>query len=322
MMERPEREVPVLVVVGELNVDLILERANALPELGKERVVEGLTLTLGSSSAILAANASAIGLDVGFVGRVGSDLFGHLVIERLESRRVDTRHVIETPEVATGLTAIFTHGTERGALTYPGAMERLTVDDMPWAYLAEARHLHVSSYYLQTGLRPGCRELFRWAKESGLSTSFDTNWDPDEAWGDDVLDILEYVDVFLPNDDEARLISGENDLDRSMDVLARRAGTVVVTCGAGGVRARRGGETYSLAALSVEPVDAVGAGDTFNAGFLYQYTQGRPLESCLRFGLLTGAYSTLAPGGTAAFDDMERFGQFADDALEGSPSGP
>lgn len=303
--------VPELVVVGELNVDLILDQVNALPELGKERLACGMTLTLGSSSAILASNASALGVAVGFIGCVGKDTFGKYVIDRLQSRHVDTRQVIEMEDAATGLTAIYTHRNDRGMMTYPGAMERLRIENIPWDYLLRARHLHLSSFYLQRGLRPDCVTLFRKAKEAGLSTSLDTNWDPDENWGCDVLDVLKYVDIFLPNDDEARWISGENDLDRALKKLAQHAGTVVITCGAEGVRARRREECFSLPTYPVVPVDAVGAGDSFNAGFLYRFLRGGPLSDCLHFGLLTGAFSTLAPGGTTAFEDISEFIRFA-----------
>lgn len=308
----PRTDGPIeLIVVGELNVDLILDQVNALPALEKERLARGMTLTLGSSSAILASNASALGLATGFVGRVGVDTFGAFVVERLQARGVDTRYVLATAGVQTGLTAIYTFGAQRGALTYPGAMEQLTLDDMPWDYVARAKHLHLSSYYLQPGMRPGCPELFRRAKALGLSTSFDTNWDPAEAWGDDVFDVLPHVDVFLPNDDEARRISGEDDLDRAMAVLARYAGAVVVTCGRDGVRARRGDETWHLPAVPVEPVDAVGAGDSFNAGFLARFVHGAVLEACLQGGLVGGAFSTTCAGGTTAFDDMEAYARFA-----------
>jgi len=317
-MGKPETESennvsPTVVIVGELNVDLILEQINDFPELGKERIAQGMTFTMGSSSAILAANAGALGMSVGFIGRIGTDTFGDYMRDRLAERGVDTSFILETPDAATGLTAIFTHEEERGMLTYPGAMDELTIEDVPWDYLKEAQHLHLSSYYMQPGLRPDCPELFRRAKELGLSTSFDTNWDPDDQWGSEVLDVLDYIDVFLPNDEEARLISGESNLDQALSVLAERATTVVVTCGAEGVRARRKAETFSLPALSVTPVDAVGAGDTFNAGFLKHYVNEKPLEDCLRYGILTGTFSTLVSGGTSAFEDATAFKQFVEE---------
>ena len=302
---------PSLFVVGELNVDLILDRVNALPQLGAERIAEGMRLVMGSSSAILAANAAALGVPTAFVGCVGRDAFGRVVLDRLAERGVDAAHVVALDDVATGLTAIYTHGGDRGMLTYPGAMERLTLAHVPWDAVAQAAHLHVSSYYLQPGLRPDVPALFERARQLGLTTSFDTNWDPDEAWGDDVLAVLDHVDVFLPNDAEARLIAGTDDLGEALDRLAARAGAVVVTCGADGVVAARGDERLALPTVPVMPVDAVGAGDSFNAGFLSRFVAGAPFEACLHAGLVAGAFSTTAGGGTAAFDDHDAYSDFA-----------
>lgn len=306
--------VPALAVVGELNVDLLLEEVNALPALEEERRAEHMTLTLGSSSAILAANAAALGLHVGFVGRIGTDDFGRVVSKALHARGVDVGQLIDTPEAQTGLTAIYTHAGQRGMITYPGAMEHLTLSDMPWDYLKQARHLHLSSYYLQRGLRPDCAQLFQRAREAGLSTSFDTNWDPDEEWGRrEVQEVLQHVDVFLPNDEEARRISGQDDLMKALDRLTEAGNAVVVTRGAEGAIARgKNGATVRFPAIPPpgRVVDAVGAGDSFNAGFLTAYLTGASLEACVRHGLLSGAFSTQAAGGTAAFDDARAFEEF------------
>lgn len=304
-------------MVGELNADLILERLSALPELGKERLAEGMTLTLGSSSAILASNASALGLEVGFIGRVGDDAFANFVTERLQDRAVDFRHVYHTPDEVTGITVIYTVEEDRGMVTYPGAMEQLTIDDIPWGYVQSADHLHLSSYYLQRGLRPDVDELFGRARAMGLSTSLDTNWDPDESWDDELFDVLEHVDIFLPNEEEARRITGEADLEQAMDLLGRFVNLVVVSCGADGVRVLTNEDVCSCAAPTVNPVDTVGAGDSFNAGFLSQYLEGAPLQECVEAGLLAGAYSTLQAGGTAAFDDMDGFASFVEEWRDG-----
>lgn len=307
-----------LIVVGELNVDLIMERVQGLPELGKEKLSEGMTLAMGSSSAILAANAAALGVSVRFVGRIGADLFGSYVVRRLRERNIHVDHVIETPHTPTGVTVVFTTSADRGMLTFPGAMSELSIDDIPWDYVARSRHLHLSSYYLQEGIRPDCPDLFRRAREMGLSTSLDTNWDPQERWGDDVLETLRHVDIFFPNDEEAMLISGQSSVDAALDFFEEWVETTVVTCGARGVRARHRGETYSHPAFPVEVVDAIGAGDSFNAGFIARYLKGHDIEASLRYGLLTAAYSTTSPGGTAAFDDTDAFSAFAEEHLAGS----
>ena len=302
-----------LVVVGELNADLILERMNEAPALGKERLARGMTLTLGSSSAILASNASRLGLDVGFVGCVGRDSFGGFVREALEAAGVDVERLIVRSDVPTGLTVIYTYSGDRGMLTYPGAMETLGIDEIPFEYVTSARHLHLSSFYLQPGLRPSVPELYRRAQEAGLTTSFDTNWDPEEEWAEDIYTVFPFVDVFLPNDAEAKLIAREDDLQQAIEKLARQVGTVVVTCGKDGAIARSGERQLHVPSLPVSPVDAVGAGDSFNAGFLSEYVHGAPLEACLGAGTIAAAYSTTRAGGTEAFADRERYRLFDQD---------
>jgi sugar/nucleoside kinase (ribokinase family) len=255
------------------------------------------------------------------VGCIGEDQFGALVTETLRERGVDVEQLIPTPDAQTGLTAVYTRAGERGMITYPGAMEQLTIDDIPWAYLERARHLHVSSYYLQRGLRPDCSQLFRRAKKAGLSTSFDTNWDPDETWQrEEVQAVLQHVDVFLPNDEEARRISEEENLAKALEHLGEPGRAVVATCGADGVVARSGaGRMLRCPAVSLpgeSVVDAVGAGDSFNAGFLQKYLAGAPqarldaVVVLVQHGLVAGAFSTQAAGGTAAFDDRAAFDRF------------
>ena len=100
-------EVPFdVLVVGELNVDLILNGLQSMPVVGKEILAEAMTLTLGSSSAIFASNLSCLGTKVAFLGRVGDDSFGSLTIESLRAKGVDTRLLIHTPEHATGATIV------------------------------------------------------------------------------------------------------------------------------------------------------------------------------------------------------------------------
>lgn len=299
-----------LFVVGELNVDLILDQIQGLPELEKEKIATGMTMTLGSSSAILAANAAALGLNVAFVGRIGRDNFGSLCIDSLTKRGVDTSYVLETDDVQTGLTCIFTSGRKRGMITYPGAMERLTIADITDDMLMNSRHLHLSSYYLQTGLKADVARLFQRAKDLHLTTSFDTNWDPEDKWDTDIYEVLRFVDVFLPNDDEAMRISRKSTLDEALEFLSTMCGVVVATCGSKGIRARQGANTFEIEGLQLKTVDAVGAGDTFNSGFLSKYIHGAPLEECLQMGILSSAFSTQYAGGTAAFDHLDAFHTF------------
>ena len=167
-----------------------------------------------------------------------------------------------------------------------------------------------ASFYLQHGLRPQVPELFRRLKAEGLTISLDTNNDPDGKWEGGLMDVLQYVDVFLPNAREARRITGIEDLEKAAARLAEIVPLVIIELGQQGAMALRGAERFQSAATKVDFVDPVGAGDSFDAGFLAQYLQGADLQTCLAWGNLAGAFSTTMAGGTEAFRDRERREKF------------
>ena len=298
-------------IAGELNLDLIMY---GLPdELPPERelLAKGMMLTLGGSSSILAHNLAALGSRVGFQSRIGDDDLGETALQRLQQSGVDVSHLRRVPgPVKTGLTVILQREAWRNMVTYSGTIEELTWDDLDFDYLADSRHFHFSSFYLQRGIRPRVPELFRKMKEAGLTTSLDTNDDPDDRWEGGLQDALRYVDVFLPNEREAQKAAGVSDLETAVKKLAKLVPLVVVKLGRAGAMAQRGSERFVSPSLTVEAVDAVGAGDSFDAGFLHQYVRGADLPACLAAGNLAGAFSTTRPGGTEAFRDAGYREQF------------
>ncbi|KAA0224621.1 carbohydrate kinase family protein [candidate division KSB1 bacterium] len=298
-----------VVVVGELNVDLILDQIQGFPELGKEKIASAMTLTLGSSSAIFASNLSSLGARVGFIGKLGEDVFGDLVLTSLQKRNVDVGQIIVQGATGTGATVAMNYDHQRAMLTYKGAMDELRLAEVRWDYVQTARHLHLSSYFLQSGIKPDCAELFRRAKDLGLSTSLDTNWDPDERWDPELYEIFPYVDIFLPNEDEAMLIATCKTVEAALDKLAQHVKTVVIKLGKSGALAKQEGKICKSDGFKVVAVDAVGAGDSFDAGFIFKWLQGGDLNQCLHFGNMCGALSVTKAGGTAAFQSREQIAQ-------------
>ena len=178
-------------------------------------------------------------------------------------------------------------------------MSALKAEDIPDSLLHSARHIHVASYFLQTALQPGLVQLFRRARELGLSTSLDTNYDPAGQWqGFDAL--LACTHVFLPNEKEACSLAGCETIDQAADYLAEKVETLALKLGAQGALGRRSGQKSQVATLPVSVVDTVGAGDSFDAGFIYAYLQGWPLEKALQLAAVCGALSTTGAGGTQA----------------------
>jgi len=296
-----------ITIAGEINLDLILY---GLPEhmpTERELLASGFAITLGSSSAILAHNLAALGSRVGFVTKVGDDFFGALAVERLRERGVDLAGIAHGAK--SGVTLILPHGPERHILTYPGTISDLRFEDLDLDYLASAPHFHMSSLFLQRELLPRVAELFRRMKSAGLTTSLDTNDDPDDRW-DSVLEILPYVDILLPNEREAMKMSRADDLETALSRLAHMVETIVVKMGASGAVAIRDGRRFSAPAVPVTVIDSIGAGDSFDAGFLHQFLRGADLATCLAYGNLCGAFSVTDCGGTEAFRDTARMQEF------------
>jgi sugar/nucleoside kinase (ribokinase family) len=306
-----------VLVVGELNVDLILDGIDKFPEVGKEVIARRMTLTLGSSSAIFASNISSLGARVAFIGKIGKDKFGETVLESLRKKKVDISMIKIDEHIGTGATVVLNFDEDRANTTYPGAMDYLTINDVNDSDLDKARHLHFSSYFLQPGIWKSLGDLFRRAKKLGLTTSFDMQWDPQETWELDISDVLPNVDVFLPNENELMFLTGGKSLNEAIESVKKYTNILVVKRGNKGSFVRFGDRLNDLPAfLNEEVVDAIGAGDSFNAGFIFNFINGKSIEECQKFGNLIGALSTTSAGGTSAFEDynllrkiaMERFG--------------
>ena len=232
-----------IAIAGEINLDLILYGLPEQMPTERELLASGFAITLGSSSAILAHNLAALGSRVGFVTKVGDDAFGALAVERLRERGVDLTSIAHGAK--SGVTLILPHGPQRHILTYPGTISELRFEDLDLDYLASARHFHMSSLFLQRELSPRVPELFRRMKSAGLTTSLDTNDDPDDRWNGVLEEILPLLDILLPNEREAMKMSRADDVETALSRLAHTVETVVVKMGASGAVAMREAQRFS-----------------------------------------------------------------------------
>ncbi len=296
-----------VLAVGELNPDLIMARvAAAGPVLGTEQEAGEFRMTLGSSTAICAVALRRLGLATALVARTGDDEFGRFCRAFLEREGVDTGYLKVDEQVATGVTVSLTYPADRLLVSHPGAMARLAVDDVPAEALSRARHLHVASFFLQVALQPGLAELLSKARARGLTTSLDTGYDPRERWDLSLLaPVLAQVDYFLPNEVELRALARTANLDEAAAwALGLGVGKVVVK------RSGEGSSSYSSSgridcpAFPVSVVDTTGAGDSFDAGYLFGALAGLDEIERLRLGNACGAIAAGAVGGTEGLRDL------------------
>jgi len=291
-------------IAGEINLDLILYGLPETMPLERELLANDFRLTLGSSSAIVAHNLAALGVSVGFITRLGDDALGSIALDRLAEKNVDLTCVKRIfGGTSTGVTILLNHEGKRHILTYPGTMYEMAATDLDMDYLASGQHFHLSSLFLHKALQPDLPRICGELKSKGLTLSLDTNDDPDDLWGGALEELLGIVDIFLPNEDEACRITGAADAASAIEVLAKRVPLVAIKCGKRGALVQAGSRHWRVPTEVVTPIDTIGAGDSFDAGFLAAYLRGEAPDACAAFGNRTAALSTLRPGGTEAFHD-------------------
>jgi sugar/nucleoside kinase (ribokinase family) len=310
---RDERDLD-LIVVGEINPDIVVSDPDPIPRFGQqERLVGRISMTIGSSSAIAACGAARLGLRVAMVGVVGDDPFGRFMLDALSERGIDVTWCRVDPHTPTGATVILASAADRAILTSLGTIDAASAADVPDDLLGRARHLHVGSYFLQGRLARDLPRLFRRAHDAGLTTSLDPNDDPRKTWDDGLDEALAETDVFLPNGAEIAATGGRSDPIEAATRLFERLRTapwIVVKLGADGAAlVDHGVGIERVSAYEIEPVDSIGAGDSFDAGFIAGWLDGAAPGTCLRMGAVCGALSTRSIGGTAAQptrDELDR----------------
>jgi sugar/nucleoside kinase (ribokinase family) len=210
--------------------------------------------------------------------------------------------------VKTGVTVVLTSAADRALVTHPGAAEALSPDDLPENLFTGRKHLHVSSFFLQTGMRTGWRLILSRAREAGWSVSLDPGFDPSQTWSH-LLELLPLINVLLPNEVELAALGRSSMPEEALRALGSDDMQVVAKLGSRGAMTLTNGEAVVVSPPPVAVADTTGAGDSFNAGFLDAWLDGHGIVDCLRAGVASGALSTRGFGGTATqptHDELRR----------------
>jgi sugar/nucleoside kinase (ribokinase family) len=285
-----------LLVIGELNAD-ILVMPDATPVFGQfEKLVPGIRVTGGGSAAITAAAAARLGLRVLYASVVGDDPFGHMLLDLMRAAGVDVAHVRVDPAVATGATVhLLRPDGDRAMLTHLGSIAAIDAGLLPEGWCDRASHWHLASPFLLGRLYPDMPALAVTAKRHGMTVSLDTNWDPRGAW--DLRALLEHVDILLPNEAELQAITGVQGVGPAAEAALERVAVLAVKQGAAGAVGAQGQERVHVPAFDVPVVDTIGAGDTFDAGFLAAWLRGATLSQAVAMGSACAALGATAWGG-------------------------
>ena len=307
-----------LLTFGEVNPDIVVTGVRELAFGQTEDLITMTTTTIGSSVAIMCAGAARLGVNVGIVGCIGNDGFGEYMMDRLAERGVDTTFVRTVQGGRTGSSVILVRAADandRHILTDFGVMGDLLASDIKLDELPDLRHLHIGSWFLQTGAVHELAPVLADARARGLTTSVDPNDDPAREWDSHLPAALAHVDVLFCNEPEARGLAKSDDRFAAVALLHSRmpAGAIVVLkCGAEGAYAWTDDEVIHVAAPVVQVVDTVGAGDSLTAGFLAARLVGASVVDALALGVASGSLSTRSSGGVNAQPDKSSAQALAD----------
>jgi len=284
-------------VIGDLNVDMIVSGAPQLPVLGHEIPCEDVQTVMGGAASIFACRLAQLGSEVDIFGKIGADINGGIALKNLRSSGVGTSKVKVQKEIKTGITISLTYPKNRALVTYMKGIDNLTESEITPEIFHCYNHLHISSIYILRRLLSSISKVFSEAKKQGLTTSLDTNADPLNNY-ECINEILGHVDIFLPNDKEAKAIAGINSVNLALEKLNEKVPVVVIKRGEKGAVGRHKGKTVKVKPFSIKPVDTTGAGDSFDAGFIYYYLhKNKDFKASIEFANALGALSCLYIGG-------------------------
>jgi sugar/nucleoside kinase (ribokinase family) len=307
-------------VIGELNADLIASGLVSPPTLGREVLASDFHTVLGSASAIFACGAARLRHPVSFFSKVGDDELGRFCLEALTRDGISTKQIRTVPQGQTGVTISLSTSSDRALVTMLGLIAQLRLADLNLEALRGHSHLHLTSFFLQLGLRPSFPRIMRRARKLGLTTSFDPNSDPSSSWGREIWSSIEETTILFVNREEALQLTKKATVEAALEYLAEMSLCVVIKLGPGGAIAAVGDETVCAPAFDVSPVDTTGAGDSFAAGFVHAFLSGRDLQQCLVEGNACGALSTLQVGGTAGQPDLAQLFSFLGQRRKHTPA--
>lgn len=290
-----------IIVYGPLFCDLIFTDLPSMPALGTEIFAGDFTIAIGGS-AIVAAALHRLGARVGLIAELGSDPMSQLARTLLDDLGIDRRLIREHAHPLPQVTVALSLPSDRAFVT---RFQRPALPPDLVALLREhpARHLHISSFLavLET---PAAARI---AKAAGMTVSMDPGWDETALRDPRLRAMLPDLDIFLPSKSELCWIAETEDVEVALTSISglMSAGLIVMKDGKHGAIAAGTGLRQRVSALPVSPVDTTGAGDSFDAGFVYAFTRQMTLMDCMRYGSVCGALATTAVGGAVAAPTLE-----------------
>jgi sugar/nucleoside kinase (ribokinase family) len=289
-----------ILAIGDINVDIMMGGLASLPQVDREITCQSFEITMGSSAAIFAVAYACLGGAISFLGLAGKDAYGEFMLDGMRRFGIGTDLVRRTDQVNTGVTVNLIYQNTRSQVTYPGTIAEFSGSDIGEQVFRGFDHVHFAGPYQQTRFRPEITRLLQLAEGLGMSSSLDPQWDATGRW-EHMADWLPLVTYLFVNEDEAKSMAGVGDVQGACLWLAGRTRHPVVKAGAAGAHVVEAGQVIQVPGIPVEVVDTTGAGDTFDAAFLFERLEGaKEIAGAARFANAAAARSCRFVGGVGA----------------------
>jgi ribokinase len=283
---------------GALNVDKLF-KVERIAKAEEESFIENYAETCGGSAANTAIGLARLGCKVGFIGKVGADREGDLLLKDFLAEGVDTAGTIRTDQGTSGSVMGFVDKKGARALYInSGVNDTITLNEVNAIYASRAQFLHLTSFVGETSFQTQKRLL------DAIPTNVKVSFDPGALYARKgyaaVEPILRKTYVFMPNAIELELLTGKLDYCKAADLMVGQGVKIVaVKLGAKGCYVTDGRERHLIEALKVNVMDTTGAGDAFCAGFLYGLINEKDLEECSRLGNFVASRCIMQMGARA-----------------------
>lgn len=297
-------------IYGDVNIDLVIPGVDHFPKPGQEEEVATMETFVGGGAALFTLGLGKLGMHPVFQGEVGDDCYGELIVQEFYKKNVDCKLLKRSKTEKTGISISFTNEKDRSFLTYRGTNARISIREIQMDHVMEARHIHVTGYEGTANHKEYLELLKRVKNETDATVSFDLGWDASGEWYGGIDQLFPYIDVLFMNEMEAVHYSRKETAKEAAEIFAQSCGIAVIKMGRLGSLAVKKGTYYEAASFAVRAVDTTGAGDSFNAGFIYGFLNGFDPQTCLEYGNGCGALNVTALGGNTGFPDKETLHQF------------
>ena len=293
-------------VYGDVNIDLVVPGVESLPPFGSEVDVPVMETFVGGGAALFTLGLAKLGMTPVFQGSIGKDMYGAYIRGLFRELGVDDSLLLDSDTQKTGISISFTTKKDRCFLTYRGTNEGLSLKYMDLSKVSYAKHVHVTGYAGRSNHEEYLDVLKRIHEMGDVTVSFDVGWDTTEEWYEGIFDLLPMIDVLFMNETECQHYTRCEDIEAGARRLAEKAGMAVIKLGKRGALAVKDGEVFAAPTYKVNVVDTTGAGDSFNAGFVYGFVSGLPVGECLKRGNGCGSLSATMLGGNTGFPFRDR----------------